>query len=54
MFSLVVEYVELDDRIYDLKRKRILPRNVNQKDICLNIHNIINVLIGRKLKKTVY
>ena len=42
------ERYKIDIGIYDAKSKRILPRNVNQNDICVHIHKNHYCLIWKK------
>ena len=42
---------KVDIGIYDLKRKRILPRSVKQKDICLFFHEYHYCVIRKKNRR---
>ena len=42
---------KIDSGIYDPKSRRIHPRNVEQRDICVHIQKIIILLIGKKNRK---
>ena len=49
------ERYKIDIGIYDPKSKRVLPKTVKQRDICVNIHKKKKmVLFGRKIEKIFY
>ena len=45
------ERYKIDIKIYDPKSKRILPRNVKQRDICVHIHKNHYCVIWKKKRK---
>ena len=52
--SSIPEFCEryrIDIDIYDPKSRRILPRNVKQRDICVHIHNNHYCVIWKKNRK---
>ena len=45
------ERYKIDIAIYDVKSKRILPRSVNQRNICLYIQKNHYCVIWKKIQK---
>ena len=45
------ERYKIDNGIYDPESKRILPRTVKQRDICVNIHKNHYCVIWKKNRK---
>ena len=48
------EHYKIDIEIYDPKSKRILPRNVKQRDICVHIHENHCCVFRKKNRKIVF
>ena len=48
------ERYKTDIGVHDLKSKRILPRSVKQRDICVHIHKNHYCVIRKKIEKMVY
>ena len=44
----IYERYKVDIGVYDPKSKRILPRNVKQRDICVHIHKNLYCVIWKK------
>ena len=48
------ERYKIDIGVYDAKSKRILPRRVKQRDICVHIHKIHYCVIRKKIRKDIF